>query len=53
MIESNINAIAVAAVFALPVVQSYNYVRYLLKDETYEEIKNGKFTVEVNNLIFS
>lgn len=53
MIESNINAITVAAISTLPVEKSLKYIRNLLKDETYELIKNEKFTTEVKKFFFN
>lgn len=45
--ESSINKIALAALSTLPVEQSFDYVRNLIKDETFESIQNREFVIEV------
>ncbi|XP_016841360.1 UDP-glucose:glycoprotein glucosyltransferase isoform X1 [Nasonia vitripennis] len=44
--ESNINKIALAAISALPVEKSFDYVRNLINNETFELIQNGEFVIE-------
>ena len=48
MDEYNINKIALAAINTLPVEKSYEYIRELIKDDTFEQIENKEFIIEVN-----
>ncbi|XP_058805620.1 UDP-glucose:glycoprotein glucosyltransferase [Phymastichus coffea] len=44
--ESTINKIALAAISALSVEKSYEYIRNLVKDDTYKLIKNKEFVIQ-------
>ncbi|XP_011503813.1 PREDICTED: UDP-glucose:glycoprotein glucosyltransferase [Ceratosolen solmsi marchali] len=44
--EFNINKITLAAINTLSLEKSYTYIRNLMKEETYNSIKNGEFSIE-------
>ncbi|XP_014235480.1 UDP-glucose:glycoprotein glucosyltransferase [Trichogramma pretiosum] len=43
---TNINQIALAAIKVLPVEESFKYLRKLMKEETYTQIRNGEFDIQ-------